>query len=108
MSYKEGTFTFWIKINRNPDWLKIGTAFKFVDQSIGDAHIKITKIPDMKLYVEHYHPLTYIRTLSCDLSLLDTEKDHHIALTWSPVELILYIDGEPAAKIENKIMASVV
>ncbi|MDI6752409.1 MAG: hypothetical protein QME07_06140 [bacterium] len=71
---------------------------------VGDAQIKIIKTPDMKLYVEHYHPLTYIRSISHDITDL-AEKDHHIALTWTPKEMILYVDGEPVAKIANEIEA---
>jgi len=103
MTYKEGTAEFLVKIERNPTWLKDGVGRRFFDGSIGDAKIKISKTPDMKLYVEHYHPVSYIRTLSHDISSLDPEKDHHVVITWTPAELILYIDGEPVGKIENSI-----
>ncbi|MEW6006628.1 MAG: hypothetical protein AB1595_00495 [bacterium] len=108
MSYKEGTIKFWIRISLNPTWLKDTLGYSFIDKMVGDAKVKILKTPDMKLYVEHYHPLTYFRTLSYDLNLLDKEKDHHIVLTWSPIDLILYIDGKPVAKIENRLEALVV
>ncbi|MBU1753801.1 LamG domain-containing protein [bacterium] len=97
-TYKEGTVDFWIKIDRNPNWLKNKIGCKFLDEPIGDAKIRIIKTPEMQLYIEHYHPESHIRTLSYDLISLDAEKDHHIVLTWSKEEIILYIDGKPVAK----------
>ncbi len=107
MSYKEGTLRFWMRINRTPNWLKDRYEYTLFDDRIGDAMVKIQKISQMKLYVEHYHPLTYFRTLSYDLNGIDKNKDHQIALTWDPTELILYIDGKCAARIESKLEAIV-
>ncbi|MFH0774914.1 MAG: hypothetical protein V2A53_05410 [bacterium] len=105
-TYKEGTFEFWVRIERNPTWLKDRVGRRFFDGPIGDAKLQVSKTPDMKLYVEHYHPVSYIRTLSHDISLLDPEKDHYVVITWTPAELILYIDGGLVAKIEDRMMAS--
>ncbi|MEW6103037.1 MAG: hypothetical protein AB1630_04370 [bacterium] len=102
-SYKEGTFEFWIKIKKNPNWLKNELPYKFFDAPLGDARIKILKTPDMKFYVENYHPLTYIRTLSYDLRHLDKEKDYYIVLTWTEIEIVLYINGKPVGRVKNEM-----
>lgn len=43
MSYKEGTFAFWVRINKNPNWLKDRYEYILFDDRIGDAMVKIQK-----------------------------------------------------------------
>ncbi|GEM_PF-5709084 len=91
LSHREGTLTFWIKDRR---WLKDRHRYIFWDQKINQAKIVVFKDTNMILNVFIDHPSVGRQELKADVSNLDKDRDHFFALTWSPKEVILYLNAK--------------
>ena len=101
----EGTITFWTNKN-SIDW-KDNKENKLVTISSGSGGIYLNKSEDNKL------KLIYIVTnkgkaeLDEDVSELDKNKAHFIAITWDLInnkEVKLYIDGEEKEKKKIEVI----
>jgi len=99
---KEGTISFWIgegKIQFDDN-----NIHPLIQLNSSEGSIFLVKDNDNNLKFFHVYIGKGRTNIEHDVSSLDTNKRHMIAVTWSikNKEIIMYIDGEKVAKEEIK------
>jgi len=98
VNIREGSISFWItegkmKFNDN-------RFIPLIQLNPRNGSIFIDKNMDNKLKFSHIYIGKGTTEVEHDVSSLDSDKSHMIAVTWSLKnrEIIMYIDGKPVAK----------
>ncbi len=95
---KEGSIAFWVR-NGKLNWSD-GLVDALINLSNSEGSIFLLKDSDNKLKFSHVMLGKGRTDIEKDVSQLNKNVDHHIAITWSlrNKEICLYIDGEIASK----------
>lgn len=90
---KDFTITFWIRVDKNPGWMKLDSDINFPPFLVNDGiNVYFTKHQNfLKVYV--LHPSVGYRKIVFDISDY-VQKDLFIALTNSKDETKLYLNGK--------------
>jgi len=98
---REGTIEFWVKKDKF-QW-NDGLIQVLVNISNEQGSIYITKDSDNKLKFSHVFLGKGRTDVEIDVSKLDSNKPHHIAVTWTVnmKEICLYIDGGEISSKSN-------
>lgn len=98
---EEGSITFWVRGNKLC-W-NDGSLVPFVNLNQSSGSIVIFKDSDNKLKFFHVVLGLGRSDIEFDVSNLDSNKDHFVAVTWSKKskENQLFIDGKLVSKIKN-------
>jgi len=94
---KEGTVTFWLR-HADSDWSTNDKHYDFGDMNAGGHSVIVYKTTDRRISLTISGPLG--RTFALNEPLTPgNERGVFVALTWSPKEVILYLNGNPSALI---------
>lgn len=102
LDIKEGTISFWI--NEGKVQFNNGQAIPLIQLTPSNGSIFMVKDSDNRLKFFHVYLGKGRTDVEYDVSLLDPNQRHMIAVTWSlkNKEIIMYIDGQQVAKTEIK------
>lgn len=105
LDIKEGTITFWI--NEGKVQFNDGQTIPLTQRSLSNGSIFMVKDSDNKLKFFHVYLGQGRTDLEYDVSSLNPNQRHMIAVTWSLKnrEIIMYIDGQQVAKTEIEYKA---
>jgi len=101
MIEKEGTVSFWIKPEKNPNAFTEGNNFRWIEFNLHGEHVAIVS-EGKTLQAIMNHGTDKELMIFSHLINLDLSKKHMIALTWSPDYLTLYLDGKQEHQISVK------
>ena len=89
----EGTVTFWLK-HEHADWWSNDKGYSFGPMKMHGIELSATKHPDRTIDLNIAGPSNHKFTFSHDVPGC-TPKGLMIALTWTPAEVRLYLNGDP-------------
>jgi hypothetical protein len=95
---KEGTITGWLR-HPDGDWSTNEKHYDFDPINSKELSLIAYKTADRRISITVSGPLGRIFTFN-EPTVPANEKGLMLAVTWSPKELLLYLNGKPAARID--------
>ena len=94
---KEGTISFWVRVDQNPHFTIPDTNIKFMHESdVGGVLLTVLK-ERTSLRVEIKNPKYGVAIMESDISK-KLKEDMMVAITWAEKEAKLYINGKLASQ----------
>lgn len=95
----EGTVAFWLEHNHS-DWVTNRNFYRFPEIRTGDIRVRPMKYPDGRIVIKSsvgsHEALEFVVRSASSSRAPSGKSGVHIAITWAPGTVTLYVNGEVA------------